>query len=95
MLDSSKMVPMEPEPFRGDNLCENKECKLYGKKHRHTINECLSHMFCGNPPMKAIDGTYKDLPEKLPQTSHKDQDDTRSRAYKGSKYVGYDQLLKT
>ena len=66
VLDSSKMIPVDIEPFKGENLCQNTNCKLYGRKHRHMISECLDHMFCASPPMSGIDGTYKDLYEKLP-----------------------------
>ena len=48
------------------------------------------------PAMEGIDGSYKDLPEKLPMcTSNMEQDETRTRAYKDGKYIGFDHRLDT
>ena len=84
----------EGEPFTGENLCVNKDCKYAGLKHRHSTKECLNHLFCAQKPLQGIDGTFRDLPEKLPQTLVKDWDESRKRAYNGSQFIGYDHLIQ-
>lgn len=48
-----------------EELCQNPDCEHSPKKHRHFSKKCLQHLFCAQSPIEAIDGTQKDMDEKM------------------------------
>ena len=64
-------------------------------KHRHSTLGCKFHKFCAEKPLKPIDGTFKELMERLPNTGNRDWDrQIRQRAYDiYGNYVGWEEFL--
>jgi len=44
-------------------MCKDPNCSKW--IHRHSVEQCMPHKFCAEEPLKGIDGTQKELPEKM------------------------------